>query len=409
MSVAGAASSVAAQEAAQATTGGYRPESEEELAGIIRAAGREGRPLRVIGGGTRDIGHPVTGTPLRMGALSGIRLHEPGALTLVVGAGTPLAEVEAALAAEGQRLPFEPWDGRALHGTGGTPTIGGVVAVNASGPRRVAVGACRDSLIGLRFVDGTGEVVRSGGRVMKNVTGLDLVRLLCGSHGTLGVLTEVAFKVLPAPATTVTLAFDGLTEAQALAAMTLALGTPCEVTGAAHVPKGIGDGPVTLLRIEGFASQVEYRAERLSAALANWGTPRLVDGEGDWPAIRDVRPFAGREGDVWRFSVKPSDGPALAASLRRIAPGAEVIHDWGGGLVWALVPEHTYGREALRGMAGHATLVRASPAVKARMGVFHPQPAPLARIEAGLRARFDPGGVLNPGRMGGRADMGKAV
>src|SRR5690606_5614622 len=145
------------------------------------------------------------------------------------------------------------------------------------------------------------------------------------------------------------------------------------------------------------------------AALANWGTPRLVEGEGDWPAIRDVRPFAGREGDVWRFSVKPSDGPALAASLRRIAPGAEVIHDWGGGLVWALVPEHTYGREALRGMAGHASLVRASPAVKARMGVFHPQPAPLARIEAGLRARFDPGGVLNPGRMGRRADMGKAV
>ncbi len=397
--------------AGETQTNAHRPESEADLAAAIRHAGRDGRSLRVIGGGTRSLGHPAAGDPLRTDGLSGIRLHEPGALTLVAGAGTPLGEVEAALAAEGQRLPFEPWDGRALYGTGGTPTIGGAVAVNASGPRRLAAGACRDSLIGVRLVDGTGMVIKSGGRVMKNVTGLDLARLICGSHGTLGVLTEVAFKVLPVPETTVTLVFDGLTETQALAAMTLALGTPFEVTGAAHVPKGMGDGPVTLLRIEGFPAQVEYRAGRLRAALAGWGTPRLVEGEGDWPAIRDLRAFAGRGGDVWRFSVKPSDGPALAAALRQIAPGAEVIYDRAGGLVSALVPEHTYGREALKGMGGHATLMRAGAEVKARMGVFHPQPAPLGRIEAGLRARFDPKGVLNPGRMGESAvaRIGEAI
>jgi glycolate oxidase FAD binding subunit len=273
------------------------------------------------------------------------------------------------------------------------------VAVNASGPRRLQVGACRDSLIGVRFVDGTGAVVKSGGRVMKNVTGLDLVKLLCGSHGTLGVLTEVAFKVLPAPEAIITLAFDGLGDADAVAAMTAATGTPFEVTGAAHVPAGLGDGPVTLLRVEGFAAQATYRARQLAAALARFGRPRVSEGPGDWASVRDAALFAGREGDVWRYSVKPTDGPRVGAAIRAIAPQAALIYDWAGGLVWALVPEHTYGREALKGIAGHATLMRGGAEAKAHLGVFHPEPAPVARIAAGLRERFDPHGVLNPGRM----------
>jgi glycolate oxidase FAD binding subunit len=378
----------------------YRPETEAELAAIVARAAAEGRGLRVIGGGTRGLGHAVEGDPLRTEGLRGIRLYEPGALTVVAGAGTPLAEVEAALAAEGQRLPFEPWDGRALYATNGEPTIGGAVAVNASGPRRLQVGACRDSLIGVRFVDGTGAVVKAGGRVMKNVTGLDLVKLLCGSHGTLGVLSEVGFKVLPAPEAVVTLVFDGLSEADAVAAMTAATRTPFEVTGAAHVPRGLGEGPATMLRVEGFAAQVAYRAGRLGEALARFGAARRVEGPEDWAFVRDARGFDGREGDVWRYSVRPTDGPKVAAALRGIAPGAEVFYDWAGGLVWALVPEHTYGREALRGIAGHATLMRAGPEAKARMGVFQPEAPAVSRIEAGLRARFDPKGVLNPGRMG---------
>jgi glycolate oxidase FAD binding subunit len=378
----------------------YRPEREDQLAEIVRRAAADGRPLRVIGGGTRDLGHAVEGDPLRTEGLAGIRLYEPGSLTMVVGAGTPLDEVEAALAAEGQRLPFEPWVGRALYGTEGRPTIGGAVAVNASGPRRIAFGACRDSLIGVRFVDGTGAVVKSGGRVMKNVTGLDLVKLLCGSHGTLGVLTEVSLKVLPKPEAAITLVFDGLSDARAVAVMTAAMATPFEVTGAAHVPRGLGPGALTMLRVEGFATQADYRATGLAAALSRFGRARRVEGEGDWPWVRDARAFAGREGEVWRFSVKPADGARVGAAVRAIAPAAEVFYDWGGGLVWARVPEHTYGREALKGLSGHATLMRGARGTKAHMPVFHPQPSPVARIETALRARFDPAGVLNPGRMG---------
>jgi glycolate oxidase FAD binding subunit len=379
-----------------------RPASEEALADAIRAAAGVRRPLRIVGGDTRRLGHDVAGEAISAAGLAGIRLYEPGALTMVAGAGTPLAEIEAALAAQGQRLPFEPWDGRALYGRTGAPTIGGVVAVNASGPRRLQAGACRDSLLGLRFVDGTGAIVKSGGRVMKNVTGLDLVKLLCGSHGTLGVITEVAFKVLPKPESAITLAFDGLSDDAAVAVMVAATATPYEVTGAAHVPRGLSPRPLTMLRVEGFPAQADYRANRLAAALAHLAPARRVEGDADdWAFVRDARRFADHPGDVWRYSVRPSEGARVGAAVRAITPRSEVFYDWAGGLVWALTPEHTYGREALRGIGGHATLMRAGPETMAHMGVFHPQPAPLARIEADLRARFDPAGVLNPGRMDG--------
>lgn len=371
------------------------PNSEAELAAILREAAGTGRPLAIRGGGTRGIGGPVAGTPLLTAGLSGISLYEPGALTLVVRAGTPLAEVEAALAAEGQRLPFEPWDGRALSGSNGTPSVGGMVAVNASGPRRLQAGACRDSMIGVRFVDGTGEVVKNGGRVMKNVTGLDLVKLMAGSHGTLGVLTEVAFKVLPAPETTVTLAFDGLDVARAVEAMTAATGTPYEINAAAHVPHGLGDGPVTLLRLEGFEGSVAHRAGALARALDRFGPARRIEGAGDWARLRDAALFAGREGAVWRVSVRPTDGARVASAL----PDAALILDWAGGLVWALLPEDVDLRARLQGIPGHATLLRASDAAHARFGTFHPEPAPVAAIAEGLRRKFDPRGILNPGIM----------
>ncbi len=378
----------------------YRPTTEDELAEVVRTAAARREALAIEGGGTRGIGHAVEGAPLAIGGLGGITLYEPGALTLVVRAGTPLAEVEAALDAEGQRLPFEPWDGRALTGRNGTPTVGGMVATNASGPRRIQAGACRDSMIGVRFVDGTGAVVKNGGRVMKNVTGLDLVKLMAGSHGTLGVLTEVGFKVLPKSETSATVVLDGLDEVTAGRAMTTALATPYDVSGAAHLPQG-ANGPATLLRVEGFEGSVAHRSGALVRALADFGPARMEEGAGEWAAIRDAAAFAGRDGAVWRVSVKPTDGPMLGARLRP----AEVIYDWAGGLLWVLAPETFDLRAAMAGMAGHATLVRASEAAKARWGVFHPEPAPVAALSAGLRARFDPAGVLNPGLMAARAPV----
>ena len=368
------------------------PASEAEVAEAVRSAAAAGRRITIEGGGTRGPGGAAAAV-LSTRGLSGITLYEPGALTLVARAGTPLAEVEAALAAENQQLPFEPWDARPLTGRNGVPTIGGVAATNASGPRRFRVGACRDSMIGVRFVDGTGAIVKNGGRVMKNVTGLDLVKLMAGSRGTLGVITEVAFKVLPRPESTATLVLDGLDPTTAVAAMTAAAGTPFEVTGAAHLPQGLGDGPATLLRLEGFAGSVATRARALAAALGRFGAARVADG--DWPLIRDGAIFAGRDGAVWRISVKPTDGPRLAAA---VAP-AEVAFDWSGGLVWALAPEDFDLRAAMAGIPGHATLVRATAGAHARWGTLHPEPAALARLSAGLRAKFDPHGVFGGSAM----------
>jgi glycolate oxidase FAD binding subunit len=363
--------------------------SEAELADLIRGAGG---PLAVRGGGTRGV--EVAGEAVEAGGLSGVRLYEPGALTLVVGAGTALAEVEALLAAEGQRLAFEPADWCGVLGTSGATTIGGVAAANVSGPRRVQAGAARDALLGVRFVDGTGAVVANGGRVMKNVTGYDLVRLMAGSWGTLGVLTEVALKVLPAPETEATLILPDLSPQRAVTAMAAALGTPWEVTGAARLPDG-----AVLVRVEGFAEQVRYRAGRLRERLGAFGEAGVEDDPAAsaalWRGVREVAAFRGRPGDVWRFSLKASEASEVAARI-----GGEVLMDWGGGLLWALLPEGTDARALAWPYQGHATLVRAGAATRARLPRFEPEVPAVALISARLRQRFDPRGILNPGLMG---------
>ncbi|MFD0860019.1 FAD-binding protein [Roseovarius aquimarinus] len=365
------------------------PKTEAELAEAITEARG---PLRIVGGGTRGTG-PGAGEVLSTAGLRGITLYEPGALTLVAQAGTPLAEIEAALAEEGQSLAFEPMDHRAILGTSGTPTIGGVVAANVSGPRRIAVGACRDFMLGVRFVDGAGRVLKNGGRVMKNVTGYDLTKLLTGSRGTLGVLSEVALKVLPAPRASITLAAEGLEDERAVAALSAALGSPFEVSGAAHVAVG---APRTLIRLEGFEASVAYRAERLRhllAELAEWAP--VEDAATLWRGVRDAVPLAGGTGDIWRVSARPGEGPRLAAML----PGTDRIFDCGGGLIWLRLPEGCDLRGILGAFDGHATLVRAAPETMARLGAFPPAAAPVAALEAGLRARFDPRGLLNQGLM----------
>lgn len=359
------------------------PDSEAALADMVRGANG---PLKIQGGGTRTIRN-AAGEVLSTAALSGIELYEPGALTLVAKAGTPVADIEAALKAENQRLPFEPMDHRALLGTSGTPTLGGVVAANVSGPRRVQAGACRDSLIGVRYVDGEGAIIKNGGRVMKNVTGYDLVKLLAGSYGTLGVLSEVGFKVLPGIETTATLSIAGITLARAVEAMALALGSPFEISGAAYL-KGI-----VQLRLEGFEASVAYRMAQLRGLLDEFGDMAETSGEASvqlWADIRDVTHLAGVGGDLWRVSVKPSDGPAVMDAL---PDAATTQMDWGGGLIWSVTPTGFDMRAALGTLQGHATCLRGAATP------FHPEPAPIAAISQGLRTQFDPRGILNPGLM----------
>lgn len=360
--------------------------TEAELADAVRGANS---PLRIVGGGTRSIGQCGPAEVLETGGLSGVSLYEPGALTLVAGAGTPLQQVTDLLASEGQRLPFEVPDLRDLLGRTGVSTLGGVVAANASGPRRVQVGACRDSLIGVRFVDGAGNVIKNGGRVMKNVTGYDLVKLMAGSHGTLGVLTEVSFKLLPVPETATTLVLAGLDDARAVAAMSAALSSPYEVSGAAHWP-GVG----TYLRLEGFAASVAYRAGQLGFHLTNFGPiTQEEDSATLWANIRDVAPFHRRRGDVWRVSVKPSDAPQIVARA-----GADAaLYDWGGGLIWLLTEPGIDLRARIAPFAGHATRLCGDPGDG--LASFQPEPPALAALVKGLHKKFDPRGILNPGLM----------
>ncbi len=372
-----------------------KPTNEADLAEMVASA--QG-PLLIRGGGTRGVSCP--GDVLDVSALRGVSLYEPGALTLVAQAGTPLAEVEAVLAEENQRLAFEPMDHRGLLGTDGEPTIGGVAAANVSGPRRVQSGACRDFLLGVRFVDGHGTILKNGGRVMKNVTGYDLVKLMAGSWGTLGVMSEVALKVLPRAETQATLAINGLKPGKAVKAMAAALGSPFEVSGAAYSPSDDGSQPVLWLRVEGFEDSVRYRVGRLTDLLKDFGEiEQIADPEASasiWKAVRDVASFHGEPGDVWRLSVKPTDAPNVTERLN----ADRLLFDWGGGLVWALVPEGIDLRARAGANDGHATLIRSGVETREQLGMFQPEPAPLAAISAGLRRRFDPNGIFNAGLMG---------
>ncbi|HEY8566837.1 MAG TPA: glycolate oxidase subunit GlcE [Beijerinckiaceae bacterium] len=388
----------------------HTPASESDACALVSEAAARRAPLAVAGAGTKAaFGRPAqTEATLSSRGLTGITLYEPAELVVAARAGTPLAEVEAALAAKGQELSFEPLDYRGLLGSSGEPTIGAVAAMNLSGPRRIMAGAARDSLIGVRFVNGRGEAVKSGGRVMKNVTGLDLVKLMAGSHGTLGFLTEVTFKVLPKPERIATLSFPGLDDAKGIEVLSQALGSPFEVTGAAHLPAAVtGEGARTLIRIEGFGSSVDYRLGELRRLLKRAGAPELVEGDAAaalWRQVRDaaflVEP---RDAAVWRLSTAPTRAPALVDAIAARLD-ARWFYDWGGGLVWLACPATgdvgaAAIREALRPVGGHATLVRAPVEVRAAVDVFEPLDSALMRITSGIKASFDPAGVLNPGRM----------
>ena len=401
------------------TLGDPTPATPEALCDLVRGAVDAGTPLALAGSGTRlGLGRPPAANARRVSlrALSGVRAYSPTELYITVGAGTPVAEVAAALAERDQHLLFEPPDHRALFGTTGEPTIGGAVSCGLSGPARIAGGSVRDTLIGVQAVTGRAEAVRSGGRVMKNVTGYDLCKLAVGAFGTLGALTELTFKVLPRPRRRVTLAVRGLDDAAAQAVLSRGLGSPFEVDGAAHLPAAtaarstvasLRDGAATLLRLGGFAESLDYRVEELCGHLETEAEiARLDDAETEavWAEIRDVGLLAApADRAVWRLSVAPTQGPALAAELRE-ALAAVVFYDWGGGLVWLAVADRPdAGAEVVRAAVartgGSAMLARAPDAVRAQVPVLPPLDRVAEPVSRRLKAAFDPAGVLNPGRM----------
>ena len=358
-----------------------------------------------------------------MSKLAGVTLYEPEELVLSAKAGTPLAEIEQLLARNGQELAFEPIDyGPLLGGEPGRGTLGGVLAANLAGPRRLRAGAARDHVLGIHAVAGRGEAFKSGGRVVKNVTGYDISMLMAGLWGTLAVLTEFTFKVLPAAETETTLAIRGLLDDQAAAAMALAVGSSAEVSGAAHLPEGVsgsvgggalGADAATVLRLEGFPPSIAYRLNLLQGLLKRAGplqTLAVETSKAVWRDIRDCMPFAddGKPGrgdkPVWRVSMPPADAHAMTLALRRDI-AATCFYDWQGGLIWLRMEDGEPHAERLRALVsqhggGHATLVRASQAIRAAEAVFEPQPPALAGLSQRLKAEFDPRGVLNPGRMG---------
>lgn len=390
------------------------PLDEPAIAEAVIAAHLAGEPLLVQGGGTKaGMLRPVQAArSLSTRNHSGITLYSPNELIISARSGTPLAELEARLAEGGQQIIAEPPDLTALLGQG-VQTLGGVVATNLSGPRRVAWGAMRDHVMGVRAVNGAGEVIRSGGRVLKNVTGLDLCKLLSGSHGTLAVLTEITLKVLPAPESTGTLVLPGLEPEAAVAALSAALGSPYTVSGAAWLPPeaaatvpalaGLG-ASTALVRIEDFTASVAYRLDRLREDLAAWGDPIILadsESRAAWCAVRDGVPLQAQPDEaLWRVSTAPSRGPAVAAALG--AAGARCYLDWGGGLLWVAGPATTATHEAvIRAVAGGGTwtVLRAPEPMRAAISVVPPEPEALARITRRVKAAMDPKGILNPGRL----------
>ncbi|HWI28126.1 MAG TPA: glycolate oxidase subunit GlcE [Stellaceae bacterium] len=389
----------------------FAPKDERELVEIVAAAVAQEEPLELIAGGSkRGLGRPVQ-TPhvVDLRAFSGIRAYEPEELVLTAGAATPMSAIEAALAARGQALPFEPPEWRGLLGTQEEGTLGGAFLCNLSGPRRIKSGAARDHLLGFRAVSGRGEAFKAGGRVVKNVTGYDLSKLIAGSYGTLAVVTEVTVKVLPRAAAQLTLLLRGLDGETAGRAMTAALNSPHEVSGAAHLPKGETgkEAPLTLLRLEGPAPSVAARAASLRGELAGFAAAEEArDGESVrlWRAVREVAPLAGDPARaLWRVSVPPSAGPLVAAAIAARLD-AEWLLDWGGGLVWLSVPAAGDGgaaaiRAALVSCGGHATLIRAADALRAAVPVFELQPPALAALTRRVKESFDPKRILNRGRI----------
>jgi glycolate oxidase FAD binding subunit len=389
----------------------------------VRSALASEQPLEIIGHGSkRQVGQPMaTNALLDLSGLNAVTAYEPNELIITVQAGAPLADVLSLIDSRNQQFAFEPINTSALLGTPDIGTIGGMIGAGLAGPRRIKAGGARDHLLGAHAVSGFGDSFKAGGRVVKNVTGYDLCKLLAGSWGTLAVMTEVTLKVMPRPESERTVMLRGLDDLTANRAMTAALGSPFDVSGAAHMPNSafrtavgaladLGSGAVTLLRLEGITASAAHRAAALSAVLAPFGAAEIIEDAASaaiWNSIRDVRPFAANGAlgawPVWRIVCPPAAGGALGQQLARDS-GGDVIYDWGGGLIWAALPPKADAQAALvrqrvDAAGGHAVLIRAPEHIRRIVDVFHPQPDGLAALGERVRHSFDPRNILNRGRM----------
>lgn len=395
------------------------PADARQLVEAIEWAVAGSHPLELVAGGTkRGLGRPVQSeATLDVSAMSGIESYEPAELVLTAKPGTLLADIEAAVAAAGQMLAFEPASLVDLLGSNGTATLGGVIAGNLSGPRRIKAGAARDHFLGLQAVSGRGEIFKAGGKVVKNVTGYDLCKLLAGSWGTLAVLAEVTIKVLPAPERTRTVLVFGLDDKRANEAMGAAMASAHEVSGAAHLPPacaarsavsyvaGAGKA-VTAVRVEGFGVSADARCQSLRDLLADYGPIEELHSKNSvtfWREVREVAPFVGDDRPVWRLSVSPAKGAQVVDDVMRSVE-SDAYFDWAGGLIWLATPHHEDAgesaiRRAVGDHGGHATLIRAAPDLRAALPVFQPQAPAVAALTARMKESFDPARVLNPGRM----------
>jgi glycolate oxidase FAD binding subunit len=392
---------------------------------VVRAAIASEQPLEIVGHGSkRLVGQPMaTNALLELSALNAVTAYEPNELIITVQAGAPLADVQSLIDSKNQQFAFEPVDLSALLGVSGAGTIGGMIGTGLAGPRRIKAGGARDHLLGAHAVSGFGDSFKTGGRVVKNVTGYDLCKLLAGSWGTLAVMTEVTLKVMPKPESERTLVLRGLDDPTANRAMTAALGSPFDVSGAAHLPNsafrpaagdlaGLGapGQAVTLLRLEGIAASVADRANSLGKSLALFGAVEILQdaiSAAIWSSVRDVQPFAAHGAlgawPVWRIVCPPASGGALGQALARDT-GGDVIYDWGGGLIWVALPPKADAQAALvrqhvEAAGGHAMLVRASEQVRRDVDVFHPLSGGVAALSERVRQSFDPKNILNRGRL----------
>ncbi len=395
-----------------------KPRDEKEVVDAVAWAVAEGKTLEVIGQGTkRAVGRAAqTAMTLDCSDIDGIVLYEPEELILSAKAGTSLTEIEKQLVQNKQELAFEPIDLGPLLGETEAGTIGGMLSVNLSGPRRIKAGAARDHALGVKAVSGRGEAFKAGGRVVKNVTGYDLPKLIAGSWGTLAVMTEVTLKVLPTAEDVETILALGLSDARAIEAMAMAMGSACDISGIAHLPQKIAarmktknisgaNSAVTAFRLEGITPSIAYRGEKLESLLKSYGTLSRLEADDSrtlWLAVRDALPFAdGTQNAVWRVSTTPSLGAKVGSAISA-ATNAQVYYDWAGGLLWIEMPNETPHEGAVRAALngqGHALLVRANASVRASAAVFGPLEASLSKLMRGVKDSFDPKGILNPGRM----------